>query len=540
MSRIALNTYKLFMVFAWGLICTSQAQAVSVAVVPVEDLSQGKNGVNFEITEQLGNQLRKKGLDVVTTDAIMPFLVRNRIRSMGHLDTYHILLAGEQLNVDMLLISSISQRQEEPYPVLGLSVQLVRTSDVRIVWSNSFGLSTEDMQRILGIGEPESVQELWPILMEKIVKDWPEQYDIPAIDNQLVDITSMTLEPRYVQPGEQVRCKISLRSLGKIFGRPQVFVKAGSRVYAAEEADDEGQYEVVWVGSEGWEQEFGGVYQDNTIAMIDPEARVFESLWIGAQTEARYPVNLILSWPSGERKTLFLGDYIVDAQPPKVALSMKGVEHNGEIVFRDKVIVVPYLLDSEPLRRYEISVENEDGDVLVLEDGRGEFFPSRFVWRGTKSDGIPVEKGRYKIILKLWDRAKNVSTVARYVYYNPVFAEAVVETEVNGNQLQMEVLYDGEIPIDYWHLELRFADGELIKMADGFEQPEKVTMEVSSLGQRRDVEGFIMMKDILGNKAVHKMGEEITLALQKSEGPVNSEESETPSKEESSGWLSEF
>jgi hypothetical protein len=100
-----------------------------VAVFPVEDLSQGKNSVNFEITDYLSQTLSAKGLEVISADKVMAFMTSNRIRWVGYLDTRYVLMAGDELAADFLLIGTICQRREGVLPAIGLTLNLIRTAD---------------------------------------------------------------------------------------------------------------------------------------------------------------------------------------------------------------------------------------------------------------------------------------------------------------------------------------------------------------------------------------------------------------------------
>ena len=50
------------------------AHAVTVAVFPVEDLSEGRNGVNFTLTDFLEQNLLEKGVEVIPTEKIIAFM----------------------------------------------------------------------------------------------------------------------------------------------------------------------------------------------------------------------------------------------------------------------------------------------------------------------------------------------------------------------------------------------------------------------------------------------------------------------------------
>ena len=78
------------------LFCAQIASALTLAVVPIEDLSQGVNGVNYEATEYLSWDMDRRGFDVIAKEQVILFMARNRIRSLGFLDTRQILLVNEE------------------------------------------------------------------------------------------------------------------------------------------------------------------------------------------------------------------------------------------------------------------------------------------------------------------------------------------------------------------------------------------------------------------------------------------------------------
>jgi len=107
--------------------------------LPVEDLSQGPNGVNFAVTEYLERAIAARGLEVVSQNAVISFMARNRIRWLGFLDTYHILQARKELGVDLILLGTVTQRQESPCAAFAMVLSLIRTSDARTIWSDVRG-----------------------------------------------------------------------------------------------------------------------------------------------------------------------------------------------------------------------------------------------------------------------------------------------------------------------------------------------------------------------------------------------------------------
>jgi hypothetical protein len=155
--------------FFFALEATAFAQQHSVAVFPVEDLSQGINSTNFDITRYLNAELAARGLNVALEDDIIAFMAAERIRHLGFLNTEHLLLAKNKLGVDLILFGTVSQNDAKNSPTFGLSLNLVRTKDGRTIWTSTGGLSLADMQHMLGLYEPSTLDDLLVILVRKVL-----------------------------------------------------------------------------------------------------------------------------------------------------------------------------------------------------------------------------------------------------------------------------------------------------------------------------------------------------------------------------------
>ncbi|MBU1711261.1 MAG: hypothetical protein KKE17_14765, partial [Proteobacteria bacterium] len=55
---------------------SSTSLAVTLAIFPIEDMSEGLNGIDYELTEQLNNDMAEKGLDVIGVKDIISFMGR--------------------------------------------------------------------------------------------------------------------------------------------------------------------------------------------------------------------------------------------------------------------------------------------------------------------------------------------------------------------------------------------------------------------------------------------------------------------------------
>jgi len=435
--------------------------AEKIAVFPIEDLSQGPNGVDFALTEYLEKDLDARGLEVASQEAVISFMARNRIRWLGFLNTYHILQVRKELGADLILLGTVSQRSEEPSAAFGMVLYLIRTDDARTVWSQARGLSCNDIRHVLGIAEPRSAEDLWPIAVQDILENWPKDMGLNRDQDAVSEIAEVDLGRRYVSSGKKVTCNLRLRSIEE-GDRPEVTLRVRGKGH---------------------------------LRMKHKGGNLYQASWTASATEGSYPVSLILYRPSGKHKVAFLGIYHVDNSPPVLALGIRGLRLHGAVAFRDRILIIPRLLEQEPVSRWGFSVQDEQGKTIVHERREGNL-PKCFVWQGRTDDGVRVDDGNYQIVIKVWDQAQNMAVVSERLalMHNP--PDMVLEAKTRGQGLVLDIRNKGRVPIAFWHMEIWDDDGNLIKTAEG----ETLPAEVDVALPESTVECVLTAKDILGNQ----------------------------------------
>lgn len=437
---IALSIFYLF--FVW----VAPARALTIAVFPIEDLSQGQNGVNTELTDYLAWEMNRRGFDVIGNETVVSFMARNRVRWLGFLDTRHIILAKEEMGADLVLFGTMSLREEALSPSFGITLYLVRTSDTRTLWTAAGGLAQQDIVNLLGIGEPKMGEGLLAKLAQSVLAKWPEELEYTSKPQHALEIEDIQLEPTHVRRGEKVSCNVRLRNTWPEEDAPRIFFKAGGRVYMARK---------------------------------EAPGDVYSSDWEVAESDGRYPVTMVINWPSGHKKVSFLGAYNVDSAPPKLVLDLKGVQLEGTVAFRDQVIIIPRMLRREPVARWKLTVEDENGEEQLSYTGYGEM-PNRFVWNGKGKDGWPAAEGVYKVNLQVWDRADNLSVATQPVAVARTPPAMVLEAKNQGREMIIDLSHDGKIPIAFWRMEMRSSSGETIKVAEGSALPTRMDINIPS------------------------------------------------------------
>ena len=494
--KIILKKLLIAVFFLFSLLAPGSGFAVTVAVFPVEDLSQGRNGVNFPLTEFLQQNLSERGHEIVPSSRIISFMARYRIRWLGFLDTSHIFQVHDDLGADYLLLGSVTQLQEDPVASLGMVLTVVRSRDGRVVWTDVGAMSQADISNLLGIDEPESVADLLPVLANDLLNGWPAVKD-DSRTGQRVLVESTSLSPRFVMPGEMVHCSVKIRTAA---GRDDL-----SRV-------------LLMVGD------------DDFLPMREEKKNFYTVSWVAPDRNGSLPVSLILHYHTGDKEVFFAGNYQIDNRAPKLTLNIKGKKVNNHTAFSRRLIIQPLWQDPEPISRWSLTVRNLDGDVMIAGEGK-RTLPKRFFWKGQRPDGHKAYDGIYDVVLQVWDRAGNVTAASEKVLLTSTPPIPRVTAEIGAENLVVSLDGDSEIPVDFWTSEILFSDGEVVLVDQGSELPVELQVPYPLLEEKRKLECVVVIRDVLGNRIRKKIKD-----LMQYVAPTDEKE-EAPKHEE---WVTEF
>ena len=508
-----------------------------IAVLPIEDLTEGPNGINYEITDQLMSHLHQRDLAVISENSVISFLARNRIRWLGFLTTDQILKAKKELDADLILFGTSYQRYAaKTPPAYGITLTLVRTEDARTIWSESRGLSREDVQKILGIDEPETLADLLPMVVNDILNDFPLQVETTDDYTTKISIRSAILSPKYVRPNENVQCKIVLSNFSLGAGKPKVYIKEGNRIHVAREAPENPYYQVSWTRGPLEKGIAGGFADKNVRLAMAPSTSMYETI-LTSQSDGWYPVTLIVDYPSGKKIVTFVGKYYVDSKAPEVRLNAKGTRIEDIVSFNDKVTLVPKMIVREPIESWEVSIQNDQGEDLLREKGKGSL-PPRFVWNGKGDTGYVASNEVYTFTLRTWDRALNEGKSTEKIFFSRIPPGIQVKTYEKGQDIIVDVDRDNaRVPLKFWHMEIRFDSGKLYRSEGGQQLPKMMAISSADIRESRNLDCKVVMRDILGNES-EKVIKNINLLAKQ----FASEEilPESGVKEEEDVWTEDF
>jgi hypothetical protein len=464
------------------------------------------------VNEVVSSQVELAGHTVVGLEELNHFMARHRIRQYGVLTSQEVQAAHQELGVDYVLLGSIMLRDGTENSAASSIFTLVRAADAQEVWSYANGLSLEDRQTMFNLAGPSSLEELWNLLAFDAFADLPaimlanllpDQEDSVAVSQAAkkakLQIDFASFYPRYVKPGEDVKCSVHFRSLDSDEnGAPAVFIKVGSRVHVAH-TDNGLEYEVSWIGSEG---NPGRPFQ---LALNDPTL-FYQGMWDSENLEAGYPVNIIVEWPSGKREEVYIGSYIVDSTPPDVKLIAGAKEYDSRKTFRHKLPLTVRWGRPEKVDRWKLAVYDQQNKQVIMTKGTAELPPS-FVWGGKNSGNKKAKEGLYSVVLQVWDLAGNRAVASEKVYYLPdppeVELSPVVSPEDESMQLSLSLKRELAVPMKYWRLEVWTKDNDLLSFHEGVNFPENITLPVLTPEEvAADIDAKLTVLDELGGKLV--------------------------------------
>lgn len=482
------------------LLVVEQAFAVQFAVMPVEDLSQGDNGLNPSMTSRLREVLIRKGYTAVEEKRIIDFMAKNRIRRVGSLDSNNILRLRQELGIDYLLLGSVDQLRDKEPAALGISLQIIQASDAKMVWAGSAQLCRADVRKFLGLDEPRNLSEIEDIVVARVMEivplDLPEVL-VTAKENFSEEIH---LSPEVVKPGEIMRCRIR-------FGESNV---KPTDVSVSVVVD-------------------GKVIE----AVYLPQEKCFEAVWPATGKDGRHPVSVSINRGQQSRKNVFAGSFMIDGQPPEITLALRGQELDGEVVMRRQLTISSVLKEPEPLTSWTIAILDGSEQVVKTESGRGNL-PGRFSWWGQRQDGMVAEDGLYSVRVEVSDRAGNNAVASEKFLVVRKRPELTIATEKKEGEIQVDLGYDGKVPLAFWRVELRSGSGTILLEKNGEKLPVRFSVPFSiEIGK---ISCRISGQDVLGNK-MRQIIENI-IALRPGKDKGDDQDSEKGAEEK--GWSVDF
>ena len=470
--------------------------ARSLAVLPLLDLTQDENGVNFSLTDYLSKKAVEHGFTVLPDSEIMAFLVRHRIRSLGVLTSYQLTSLRQDLKAEYVLLGTVCQLGQKPAAKVSLSLQLIRTADEAVVWSIIKDLHEDDLITLLAISDPQSLNDLYERYFSTLFDTIPPEVKQGAQAAPSVGVLTINLHPEYVKPGERMESEIRF-----------YYSNPGAKAPAFHLLIDGKEYPV--------EQ--------------DGDAPLLKATWLAQDKNGKYPVDLVSVFPSGERQSHRLGEYTVDGVAPELAVSFQGTTIDGNLYFNKDLGILPRLQVPEVLGRWDISVFDKDKELVLLYDGTGQI-PPRILWNGMITESEEAEDGRYLVQVQVWDRAENMARQEGYV--NLMRTDPRLKLTVERKEGEIHVQMDNEVqsPIAFWFAKVYEKNGGMLASKVGDTLPATLDFKLKTPDSTEPLELIFAAQDKYGNRNWQKVDDFLNKEVKKVEKQVVPE----------SQWLENF
>lgn len=445
------------------------AEGAPIAVFPFQQLGVSRNDVNLEVTRTIAERLEESGNEVVGAESMMAFMGMHRIRSVGFLDSTNISRFRRDLGAAFILFGTITESKNSPEARIGLILHLVRTSDMRKVWTSVYSRSRSDERNILAIAEPTTIEDILLLLIGDLIRDWPWQIINEEQFDGALKLDAVFLSPLNVRPGGAVACRIRLKNTWGGGQPPRVFFKADEQIYPATASDD-------------------GV--------------TFEAQWVARDDNGRVPVTLVLDWPMFERsETALLGNYLVDGTLPLFKLDLRGVRKLGDRRVADKkVVIIPQMIVKKQLERWRLSFYFEGIETVLADmEGAGNL-PNAFQWEGMQGLLNPGD-GTYQIKLEVWDKAGNIYQVTEEIEMLRSLPEAELAVTHSEKEVIADLDYEGKVPLSYWRLEMWTEEGKILTRTEGQDLPVSIDVQIPEALRNQKIEGVIFLRDVFGKES---------------------------------------
>lgn len=135
------------------------ASQMRIAVLPFANYSETENA-DQHIMPALRKNLEQLGFVLADEQAVMDFLVLERVRTTAYISAELARKLGEKVGADAVMLGSIFMYADSEYPKFGLSARLVSTSQGEVIWTQFASETGEDFTKILGLGTVTSISDL--------------------------------------------------------------------------------------------------------------------------------------------------------------------------------------------------------------------------------------------------------------------------------------------------------------------------------------------------------------------------------------------
>jgi len=423
-----------------------QASAYRIALLPAQDLTASRSGLDIALTDQISEALLQQGFEVIPRQQIIDFLVANSIRRGGEIDSLTARRMSIQLGCEGILLATITEKSIQRQPKIGMTIILLEGDSGEQIWGTTICDHINDSQPMLGIGRLETAQQIKQHSLRMMAEQLSETIvDLPELPPALPDyrITDIDLKPTLVRQGNPVFCRVKIKFLNDGPDYLEVETSAGS-----------------------------------TILRKSRIAHYYEGAVATNPRDGIHPIRLKIHWSDGHSELVDnLINYQVANTPPPIKMHVAtGLNIEETYAFSESVVIIPQMVEKRPLDRWKLVIKDREGKTILTE-GKNASLPERLEWRGTDAYNQRLETGRYTMIMQVWDIAGNENRVATKFYLQPAsqqminISQVVIEGE---NYLKLLPAENQLVPVEQWSLQLETPDGNSVYNKTGWELPSLV------------------------------------------------------------------
>jgi len=427
---------------------TTFAHAYSIAILPVADLSKGRNGVDLQITSQLAQQLHSKNFSIVDHEKVMEFMVEHSIRRCGELDTLTCRTMANNLKCDTVLVTTILTNQKDTSELSFIST-LYDGKTGQGIWSTVLCRHLNDYQPILGIGKKlnnTDIKQGLCLELAQYLEDKPiELPHSSSEDLHNYRVADIKITPELAQADSELHCQLKM-----------YFV------------DKDPEYIQLNTGS------------NTVILQKNSTQHYYEGTVKALGVDGIHPINLVINWDSSHQETVTaISNYEVATQPSQLNIrTLAGIDLGDFYAFSRSVKLIPKMHPVRPIDYWQLTIDDEDGKCVVSETHNPPL-PKQLQWSGIDNNRRQLDMGRYNMTLKVCDLAGNISEAASTLYLQPKETELVsISQQFNLEKHQIELLpaQNIMIPIEHWAMTLETDDGKIVYTTQGVNLPALVDL----------------------------------------------------------------
>lgn len=178
----------------------NNASEKRLAVFMFENLTD-ESGALDAVMPAVKSVLHKEGFELLDEVSLDQFLIRERVRTTGYINSEMAQKMRHEFGVSAVLLGNIFRFSTDSNPQLGLSARLVDSSTGAIIWSNYASATGDDFTGLLGLGRLNAIEELLPEVIRRLFAGFSAVPPSPKEKESTVTIAVMPFLNKTTVPG---------------------------------------------------------------------------------------------------------------------------------------------------------------------------------------------------------------------------------------------------------------------------------------------------------------------------------------------------